>query len=214
MNEQLHRVRLSKLVPIAIAALAAASCAGPQTSIEATWVAPGARSQQLQRVVTLFAFTDGAQRRSTEDRLANELRARGIEATPAYAVLAGDEVEDPELARSRLLSQGYDGIVAMRLVDKEQTLEYAPGDFDAYWGYAWPALYWPGYAYTETVLRMETNAYRLSDNKLVWSTLSKTVFDPTSSGYLENATDVVTRQLEASGVFAMRATPPRGNLSS
>jgi DNA repair photolyase len=52
--------------------------------------------------------------------------------------------------------------------------------FGGYYGYATPMMYEPGYNITERYVNVETNIYRLSDEKLVWSGRSETV-DPSSA---------------------------------
>ena len=56
-----------------------------------------------------------------------------------------------------------------------------------------------GYAYTETVSRVETSAYSLRTNKLVWSALTKTVGDEAGE-LLEETSEVVASQLTKRGL--------------
>jgi hypothetical protein len=89
----------------------------------------------------------------------------------------------------------------MRIVDREQKLNYVPPSFDAYWTWASPYFYWPGYytpgyyspgyIYTTTVVRMETDVYSLIDNHLLWAALSKT----TDPGNLRELIDDVTKTM-------------------
>jgi hypothetical protein len=188
-----HRINL---IAITIAAITLGACGG-STTIEQSWTAPNARAERLHKVVTLFISEDGATRRAAEDKLALDLMQKGVQATPAYALLSDQELQDLNAAKQKLAQLGYDGVVTMRLVDKEHELQYMPGDFDAYWGLAW---YEPGYAYTETIVRMETNAYSLRSNRLVWSALSKTVDPSGSKGLIKDVSKVVAEQLTKRGL--------------
>jgi hypothetical protein len=132
--------------------------------------------------VTVFFSDSVTARRAGEDRLARELLARGVRATPSYMVLGDHELRDTDALRSKLIGMGYDGVVTMRVVESHQELVSMPGTFDGYWGYAYPYFYSPGfyssgYTYTETVVRMETTAYSLRTNQLVWSALTRTHAD-------------------------------------
>jgi hypothetical protein len=194
-----------RLLAIAIAALTFAGC-GASTTIEQSWTAPNARYERLHNVVTLFISRDGATRRVAEDKMARALAARGVRATPAYAVLTDTDPRDLKQTRAKLRALGYDGVVTMRLVDREHQLQYVPPMFDDYWGPAWggawPGGYYsPGYAYTETVVRMESTAYSLRNNQLLWSALSKTVDPGSSKRLINDVTKIVAEQLTRRGVI-------------
>lgn len=74
-------------IAIAIATFTLGACAGSSTTIEQSWTAPNARNAPFRKVVSLFLSRDGAMRRAAEDKMARELAARGVQATPAYQVL-------------------------------------------------------------------------------------------------------------------------------
>ena len=199
------------LVSIVLSILAVAACAGSTTSIEQAWMAPEVGQVRLQRVVAIYIGEDGTIRRSAEDRLAQRLVAQGVQAVQAYAVLSSDDIKDLDRAKAKLRAAGFDGVVAMRMVDKETEIEYVPGTFDGYWGTAWPYYGYgygsPGYLYSEVVVRIETTAYSLYDNKLVWSALSKTI-DPYDTGELvDDVTKVVANELGRRGVVVATRAP-------
>ena len=197
---------LSRLaaIALAIAGLAVAAC-GSATTVEQTWTSPTARGQPpLQRVVTVFFSDNETIRRAAEDHLARELYSKGVEATPSYAILRQDEMANREAMKTKLLGMGYDGIVTMRVVDRYQELEYMPSTFDGYWGYAYPYFYSPGsyspgYAYTETVVRVETSAYSLRTNQLVWSAVTKTRGEEADK-VIDDTSRVIATQLTKRGL--------------
>lgn len=205
---------VSAAAAVALAVAPGAGCATTTTEIEQTWQAPSAAQTRFTKVLAVYAGKDVTVRRSAEDRLVQRLAAQGVTARPAYAVLTDAEIANLDAAKTKLRAQGFDGVVAMRVVDRETQVEYSPGTFDGYWGVAWP--YWgygygygyPGYAYTETIVRIETTAYSLDTNKLVWSALSATT-DPASVGEMMNdVTQVVATELGRRGVVASRVPPP------
>lgn len=186
---------LRRVLPAAVCALLLGACAGPTTQTEVTWTAPNAASQPLHRVVTLFVGRSPALRRTAETDLARELARRGVWATPAWQVLAPVDLQNREEAKARLRAMGFDGIVTMRFVSREQKLTYVPPTFDGFWAWGEPYFFWPGYyegpiatyspgyAETTTIVRMETDAYSLRNGQLLWSTLSKTI-DPINARQL------------------------------
>ena len=101
---------------------------------------------------------------------------------------------DAETARQRLKAAGASGAVMMRVVGKDQQINYTPGTampayyggFGPYWGYGWGTAYSPGYLTTDTILSVETLVYSLNDDKLIWASKSDTV-SPTSMNDLVNS---------------------------
>jgi hypothetical protein len=189
-------------------AMVVGSACAPTTTFDQVWTSPVAQTEApLERVVTVFISDNTTMRHSGEDRLAVELAQKGVQATPAYRIF-GDgatDMKDLESMKTRLRSMGYDGIVTMRIVEREEDIEAVPSTFDGYWGY-WGYGYWggpmysPGYLYTETIYRLETAAYSLKTGALVWSALTKTV-DPESAHDLVNeTTEVVAGQLARQGL--------------
>jgi hypothetical protein len=195
---------MNRMVAIAIAGITSSACV-PATTVEQTWTTPTIRSEPpLQRVVTVFFSENVTIRRAGEDQLARELIARGVQATPSYAILQDRELENIDAIKSKLLAMGYDGVVTIKVVDRHQEFEYMPPTFDGYWGYSYPhfyspGFYSPGYGYTETVVRVETSAYSLRTNKLVWSALTRTYGDE-ADDLIEDTSSIIASQLTRRGL--------------
>jgi hypothetical protein len=166
------------------------------------WEVSPATQPPLRKVVTWFSGDSVTMRHAAEDRLATALITQGVSATPGYAVL-GDRPMDLDTVKANLRQQGYDGIVTMRIIDREYQIETTPSTIDGYWGYwPYPAYGWgySGYTYTTTIYRVETAAYALTNDRLVWSAITKTV-DPSNSGDLIGKTSkIVASRLTHSGL--------------
>lgn len=196
-----YRLRLTKLAAIALAGSAFVACA-PTTTLEQTWTMAGARNEPpLQRVVTVFTSDNITIRRAGEDQLARDLREKGVEATPSYSILASNEVAESDATRSKLRSLGFDGLVVMNVVERYQQLEYSPASYDWGWGWGWGYGY-SGYGaapYTETVVRIETRAYSLRTNQLVWSALTRTEGEEANK-LIDDTSEVVAGALTRRGL--------------
>lgn len=216
----LHEFRnrnLLSLAAVVALAITAAACQ-PTTTLEQGWTTPHANQPRMTKVVTVFSSDSVALRRSGEDKLARQLAARGVVATPGYAVMSDAEAhvlvssigkQNPAALApitSRLREMGYDGVVTMQIVDREQNLEYAPGTYyggwgyPGYWGYWDSAYYWPGYAYTEMTYRLETNAYSLRNNQLVWAGLVKSIDPNNARELIDETSGVVAGELTKRGL--------------
>jgi hypothetical protein len=124
-------------------------------------------------------------RRIFEDTFAAALGAQGVTAVPSYTVIGEGQADS--VKTSAVLQEGrFDGMFVTRLVDKRTVDSYYPPTTtyvtapSAYYG-GWHGYYSTGYAYTSAsgytvqnqVVNLETNLYRVSDGKLVWSALSQ-----------------------------------------
>jgi hypothetical protein len=183
------------LLAIAGAALIFGACGGPSTTLDQSWAAPARSRPQMQRVVTLFVGQSVTMRHHAEDQLARDLRGRGLDATSSYSVIGDEPITDIEAAKPKLLALGYDGLVTMRIIDREQTIESVPG-FDGYYGYYGYYGGWGGdYLYPQTVYRIETVAYSLHTGRLVWSGTTRSVDPDTMDELIEDTTEVIAGEL-------------------
>jgi hypothetical protein len=201
---------MKTLVLCAALGLGIAACES-STTIEQAWRAPQQPATGLRNVVTVYLAPDGAMRRSVEDAMAQRLARIGVHAVPAYTVLADNDLRDRERIRTTLAGRGYDGIVALRLVSRGTEFENVPGTFDGYWGMAWPGVYGDWYVRAETVVRVETSVYDLTNSKLLWSGLSKTLDPATTSEAIDDVTKVVAKALDKQQIVASAGSlPPPG----
>lgn len=133
--------------------------------------------------------------------MAQQLRTRGVDAVPGYRILSDQDYHDREAAKARLRAAGFDGVIVMRLASKDTRLQYVPGNFGAYgyWGAGWGA-WGPGYYEPETIVRIETAAYSLQNNHLVYSALSRTI-DPNSvKSLVSDVSKKVANAMQKQGV--------------
>jgi len=181
---------------------------GSATQTEQVWMPNRVTPEPpLQNVVALFQSDNVTVRRAGEDRLARELAEQGVRATPAYTILTDQEVGDIELVRSTLAAKGYDGIVTMKLVDREQTVEYVPGFDGGYYGeymYYGHGLYVPDHSYTETTYRVEASAYSLRSHEIVWSGIISTINPDDAREMIRDTTEEAVEQLSTRGVTRER----------
>jgi hypothetical protein len=174
-------------------------CGGAETKYEAMW---GQRVdlRGVQSVVALYESHDGAQRRTVEDAMTRKLAAYGVHAVPAYSVLDDNESADYKSAKTALAAKGFDAVLEIRLISKENetTTAYYSNTWDGwgYWGWGGPYAY-DYYVFDTPVVRVETNLYSLHDDSLVWSGRTKTTDADTMREVVDQVTSVVANTLEA-----------------
>ena len=189
----------------AAAVMVLTGCAG-STRLTNVWSDPGVAPQRLHKVMVTNVAKTPAVRRDFEDRFAAALRRRGIQAEPSYRLVSEAELDS---ARTSLaMHEGHcDGVLVTRILDEETVRTYYPpspqyryrplshyyGGWYSYYRYGYAYAATPGYTVENKLVRMETNLYRVSDNALVWSAVSKTWLQ--ASGAPGEATDAVVSQL-------------------
>jgi hypothetical protein len=139
-----------------------------------------------KKVAALVVHADEATRIEAEDALAAELTKRGMVGVAAHTFIPSSDVTDKAKAKAAIKASGAVGVIITRLVGVEDTTKYVPtfneayyGSMSSYYDHSWANPYNPGTVQTFTTYSIETLAYRVSDEKLIWSGTSET-FSPNS----------------------------------
>ena len=212
MSPQFTRVRTALLM------LALAACA-PGTKLVNSWKAADAAPMSLKQgdlVIAMVMSKEETTRRTGEDLLGEELRQRGLRPIPSFTLIPTDQVDDREKAAAAIQDSGAVALVSMRpiAVNKQQT--YVPpsytgaggpyGDWGPYYGYGWGAAYSPGYVVTDTVVRVETLAFDLKQNKLVWAGQSETTNPDSLHQFMRDLVKAIGADMRRKGVIAEPAS--------
>lgn len=153
----------------------------PTTKLEKSWSDPSFNATTMApftKVLIVAPLKDASSQRIAEDKIAKELR-QGV-AVQSYTYLKPND-SDQNLVNERLINDGFDGVILMRLKDVQQSVSYTPGtSYGGWYGYR---SYSPGYYTENKSFLVETNFYSIKEDKLLWSgttsTLNPTSFDQT-----------------------------------
>jgi hypothetical protein len=177
--------RALRLFGIAAIAPIALSCSTASTTLTMKWKDPSVTELRFTKVVTVGVNPDARWREIVEDELSILVR----NALPAYSIIPDEEVRDVEKAKRFVRAGGFDGAVILRLVGVDEETTHVSGTTAAwggyygsmwgYWGYAWPAVYDPGYLRTDRYQVIEILIYRVEDEKLLWGGRSRSL-EPSS----------------------------------
>ena len=183
------------------------------TRFTSSWKAPDAQPESFKgaKVAALIVSTEESMRYPAEEALAREITARGAVGMPAYSIVPKELIRDKEKAREFLEKAGVAGVVAMRVIGKEQEITQSPGTYwggagyatfwgTGYWGTGWGAVYEPGYLRTDTIVQVETLIYSLRQNKLVWAGRSETTNPSTLPKFVKDLAKKVADQLKKLGL--------------
>ena len=179
--------------------------------METSWKDPGASPSDFdfKKVLAMVRVTDGAVRRAGEDELVRFLKSgpRGqageLTAESSYRLLDDRDLPNLQKARALVEAQGFDGLVMMSYVSTQQKVTVQPASYGTAWGYygARAVVYDPGYVRTDTILRVETTIYRVSDGKLLWTGISRAMNPKDVPDLVRDVAKSVGEELRAQGLI-------------
>ncbi len=198
------------LAPVVAVAVALAGCATTSEFVN-MWKSPNWAGPALKNVLIVFASTDALQRRSFEDAMALQLRAKGLKAVQSYTVLPDDRIDREAIVRL-VKEGGFDGVIAARLSGVSQEQSYVPGYVSAapyyggwggWYGGWYGSVYEPGYMKTTTIARVETQVWQtnVAEPAMIWSGMSETVDPQQTKNVAGEIVEVTIETLQKAGVL-------------
>jgi hypothetical protein len=175
------------------------------TKLAFTWKNPEFNGGPFKNVMVLAINGRASARADYEDRLVAAITRPGLQAVPSYSLLPRPEATpiDMNQLRDVVQGQGFDAVIASRLVKYDKTVTYVPGQayplypayatFYGYYAFVSPIVYTPGYLQTDTQAQVETNFYSTSkpEGVLVWTGTTNTV-NPKS---VDKAIDAIVKMV-------------------
>lgn len=153
------------------------------TQIASSWKAAGKqlRIDTLRKILVVAFFTTEAGSHKAEDEMAAFLKGKGI---VSYKYLNNMSKNSEDSVRQKIRMDDFDGAITMRLTDVDRELDYHPGvlttypayyqSFTSYYYRTQTAFLTIGHFTPTTTYSVETNIYSLKENKIIWTSLTKT----------------------------------------
>jgi len=186
----------SILVLILIALFA--GCA-PSTKVTKSWTDPTLTPDQagkFKKVLVVAPMNDESSRRIAEDKLV--LGIEQMEAKQSYSYLVDSDTAMNNL-KERMLKDGFDCILLVRLVGVDKDLSYTPGSYYGGWyGYRHNS---GGYYTEDKTFYVETNFYDFPENKLLWSCVTSTVNPTKLNTTLDQIIYAIKNELKSQGLI-------------
>jgi hypothetical protein len=197
---QRHYRTLFAISAALLASIAFPSCA-PSTQIIGAWKNPEAATKQYNNIIIAAMTNNVVVRQQVENDLQAQLQKQGITAAKSIELFpptsSSKEGPDVNTIMERVRSNGYDGILAVAVVDEETETRYIPGNytyapitrfgwygrFSGFYNYWTPMMYDPGYYTEDKIYFLEANLYDVQTENLVWSAQSSS-YNPSD---LQNA---------------------------
>ena len=197
---------ITRLLLVSLALAASATC-GPTTKLTAVWRTPDTIGPRFQKVLVVAQAPQASVRRTVETALVRNI-PRGV---ASHTLLSDADVKDPERARARIASEGFDGAVVVRLVGVDRQVNYVPGtaywgpapygSLWGYWAYGWGGAYDAGYMKTENVVSLESNVYAVASDKLIWSSRSESVSPVSVDSMIDDLVAATVREMKKQRVL-------------
>ena len=197
---------------VALAVLAGMACA-TQTTLSNVWRSDSYTSGAMHRILVIGVAQNEARQRSFEDGFAAALALQDVDAVARYKVLPGNERLSKASIQAAISGQGFQGVLVTRLLGIDEETTYVPPStyvrpgyhgrgMYGYYGSSWDVVHDPGYAVTETTVRLETHLYDARKADLVWAAHSDT-FNPISvNDIIDSVTKKLTFQLAEDGMLS------------
>ena len=192
-----------------IAACALAACSSTKTSIPLSWRNPAAEQTVFKQLLVIGVGEDDGGRRLFEDTFAKSLSERGAAAQASWGLLPQSTRLTEEQIRSAIEGGSFDGVLITRLLGVDQSQQYVPPStytvpssyhgygYYGYYGASYDVVHQPGYFKTNTIFRLETNLYAVSNSELVWSGQSETLNPDSLGDVIDSMTAAVAKKLKA-----------------
>lgn len=207
----MHGMRLNAVAAV-VSALVLVGC-GPTTNLTGMWEEPGLEQGAFKRTLIIGMSDNEGKRRAFESEMQKKFEAKGVSTVMSIEHMPLDVEMNGETLRKYFGDMGIDAVLVSRLVGVEQKMEYSPGytyavpsgyynGFYGYYNTSWGVVSSPGYMSTYEVANVETNLYRVSDAKLVWSGVSETFDHADALDGIRSFSASVVPQLVKKGIFA------------
>ena len=182
-----------------------AACTTP-ASMQQTWTNPTAidSTKMFQKLLVVALLKDAYTRRVAEDKLAAEVRPRGV---VSYNYLPNYSTGfDTGLISNKLKQDGFDGIVIMRLITMSGNSSSSPGNYPSYYntwyGYyttTYPLYNISGSQQTNEIFNIETCVYSLNQDKLVWTGVTTAVNISDKGRMIDKVIETVKQRMKQQG---------------
>ena len=203
----------SKFALLSVAAALFLTSCGSGTKVVQSWRDPAVTAEEgsIKKMLVIALLRDEATRRIAEDEIVAQLQGRAVS---SYLYLGPLPTElDMQPFMERLRTDGFDGLMIMRLAEVETQQTYVPGSYPAYYGspygyygYSYPMYASPGYVQTDQYYRVETNFYSVATEKLVWSGVTSS-FNPSSlTGTVDDIMKAIKQKMEFEGFLTKPPT--------
>ncbi|MEI8047260.1 MAG: hypothetical protein WCI92_07765 [Bacteroidota bacterium] len=200
-------MKIKFLIPLSLIGLMFAC--SPATKLEKSWADPSFNSSMkpFTKVLVIAPLRDQNSQRIAEDKIVLKLK-KGVVGVQSYQYLQPSDTAQ-KLVQSKLMKDGFDGIILMHLTTVEKSTSYTPGTYYGgyygYHGYGYGGYYGggysPGYYSEDKTFLVETNFYSVKESKLLWSGTTSTLNPSSLNETLDQIIYSIQYELQQKGLI-------------
>jgi hypothetical protein len=174
-------MRRTLLAAVMVALVAGAAVQAAK--FKSTWKAPDVDRLGFagKKIAAVVISDDQDLQVSTEEELARQLTALGVQGVPSYRVAPREVLKEKGAARGFFERSGVQGLVVLRVVSADKEVSYTPdvwlgsmyADPWSYYAYGWSSTIIGVNRREDLVITVETLVYDLTRLKLVWAGVSE-----------------------------------------
>jgi hypothetical protein len=195
----------------AVVAIVALGTIVQAAQFKETYAAKGIEAQDFagKKVAALVITGDQSLRMSAEEALARVLTERGVQGVASYRLIPPEELRDKDRAKSWFERAGVVGIVVVRPVTMETRVtnyeaQWSTAYYQSLWGYygyGWSAVWTPARTTRETILIVETMAYSVPMDLLLWGGVSEERNPKSVDAYLKELVRDGANEMRKAGLI-------------
>jgi hypothetical protein len=178
-----------KIISLLLLALIMSGC-GPTQKVIGFWADPDATSMgPYNKIFVIVISPDQDKNYFLETEMGNTLISRGYKVVRFNDIFPPNFTFTKDFKREQLAEAiketGCDAVLTLALLDSKTVESYHPGSvyyptnygyygsYYNYYSHYYPVVYSPGYYSVDKTFYLETNAYDLASDKLLWSVQSE-----------------------------------------
>ena len=145
-------------------------------------------------------------RRTFEETFVSHLKDAQVNAVASFDAIPGEDRPTKDSIKAAIEGKTIDAVLITHLVGVDEKQIYHPptysGGFYGYYGFVGRYAYNPGYVSNQKTVKLETNLYDASSDKLVWSMQSATINPSNEKTLIEAKIKTVVKRLKAQQLLA------------
>jgi hypothetical protein len=190
---------------------------GPSQKIIGFWSDPEASSKGPYNKIFVLVITPNPTANYTiESQMAKTLISRGFKVVRSNDIFppkfsAINDLTKEQLAEA-ITKRGCDAVLMLALLDSKVVETYNPGtsytpmnygyygNYYSYYNHYYPQVYSPGYYSVDKTFYLETNAYDMASDKLLWSMQSEARNPSDLESWFKSYSVMLTNHLKKKGL--------------
>ena len=205
MNKSLN---IGRIILILFAVILTA-CA--TTQLTDVWYNNDYTDGPLTSILVVGLAEDTRSREGFEQTFAAQFEKHGVKAIPSSSILKSPEALTKEALKTTAEDRGLQAVLVTHLAGIEKKEVYIPAsyapfpvyynEFGPYYARTFEYVYHPEYRATQEFVKLETNLYLTSTEKLIWSAASESLAPDSSGDIIDTLCPLIMRNLKKSGLI-------------